>query len=125
MEKNIIPYIGLFLTFLGITMGTIRWSLSRQSQLLQQATETKIEDVSRKLETLHLDFKAIIQQQGKLIHEIEKQLLSYQKDVAETYMKKQDCQSQFLVVESKIDNISHETKNYHKDVLSRIDRLAS
>ncbi|MCX4029642.1 hypothetical protein H0A36_13225 [Endozoicomonas sp. SM1973] len=106
-------------------MATIRWSLSRQSQLLQQGAEARILEVSNKLEVLHNDFKTIIQQQGKHLHEIDKQLLNYQTQVAETYMKKHDCQSQFRVVESKIDNISNEAKSYHKDVLSRIDRLAS
>lgn len=122
MQITTVQFIGLLLSFLGITMGTIRWSLSRQSQLLQQSAEARILEISRKLETLHLDFKAIIQQQGKHLHEIEKQFLSYQKDVAETYVKKEDSIAVYKDMEIKIDKIGSESKNYYNSILSHIDK---
>ncbi|MDE1462135.1 hypothetical protein [Spartinivicinus poritis] len=102
-------------------MATIRWSLNRQSQLLQQGAEVRIADVSNKLEVLHVDFKDIIRHQEKHLHEIEKQLLSYQKDVAETYMKKEESVAIYKDMELKVDKIRSETKNYYDNLLNHID----
>ncbi|MBU2707534.1 hypothetical protein KCM76_16185 [Zooshikella marina] len=113
------PILGVFLSFLGITMATIRWSLSRQSQLLQHITDARIIEITKKLEVLHVDFKEIIRKQEIHLHEIEKKLLNYQKTVAETYVKKEEYQNQFQMLLFKIDKISGETKSYHKSVLDK------
>lgn len=122
MKTTLLPYVGLFLSFLGITMATIRWSLNQQSQLLQQGAEAQIRELSNKLEILHGDFKEIIHQQGQHLHEIDKQLLSYQKDVAETYMKKEESIAVYKDMEAKIEKMSSETKKYYDNILSHIDK---
>lgn len=103
--SELFQLLAVSVTLITLILTTIRLSINRQFQNLQRQSDGQLNSVSKKLDALDEDFKQVIHRQDKHLHEVEKNFLGYQKQVAETYLRKEECFSKIQLLEDKLDKL--------------------
>ncbi|WP_163833636.1 hypothetical protein [Spartinivicinus ruber] len=103
--SELLQLLAVSVTLITLILTTIRLSISRQFQQLKQQADTNLSNVSKKLDNLDEDFKQVFHRQDQHLHEVEKSFLGYQKQVAETYLRKDESFSKIQLLEEKLDKL--------------------